>query len=508
MNVRLLEGDAVEQMQTLEAASIDSCVTDPPYGLEFMSVAWDTFKDGRKGGERVPNTWGDHGSKEHPRNAYETAHIAAKKNRAFGEFSQAWAIEVLRVLKPGGYLLAFGGTRTYHRLTCAIEDSGLQVRDCLMWLHGQGFPKGKGQLKPAWEPIVLARKPAPAPWLNVDGCRIDGVAERPGTTPPTQTNHHAYGDRIRVPYQPNTAGRWPANCVLSHNPDCLVTAQRPIISAWESYENLCDSCAERAAKNEKPATPGTRASTATKRVEPTTNGREKLSRLDTSRAGTGCSDGMKAGSTSISSSTEKSGRMQTDLFLTGSSSTTSTRTSKTTGSQTCSSCGEPITQRTITETRLSPTQPTESSSGCAPECAVRLLDEQSGVLRSGGKAGSSYQQQHMGTYTPGPNQESAFFGSSGGASRFFFTAKASPSERRPYNDHPTVKPLALMQWLVRLVTPAGGTVLDPFCGSGTTLIAADREGFDAIGIDSDPHAIEITRRRVTEDAKLFAEVTV
>lgn len=94
-----------------------------------------------------------------------------------------------------------------------------------------------------------------------------------------------------------------------------------------------------------------------------------------------------------------------------------------------------------------------------------------------------------------------------GTLRFRYCAKASPAERRPYNSHPTVKPLALCEWLVKLVTPPGGTVLDPFCGSGSVLIAADRLGFSSVGIDSDPHAIEIARRRVQEDAgPLIAEV--
>jgi DNA modification methylase len=137
VTVRLLEGDALVRLAETEAASIDACVTDPPYGLGFMGRMW------------------DHGIPGVP----------------------YWT-EVLRVLKPGSHLVAFGGTRTYHRLTCAAEDAGFEIRDCLMWLYGSGFPKGKGCLKPGWEPIVLARKPAPAPWLNVDGCRIGTESTR------------------------------------------------------------------------------------------------------------------------------------------------------------------------------------------------------------------------------------------------------------------------------------------------------------------------------------------
>ncbi len=125
--VQLLTGDCREQLKALPDNSIDSIVTDPPYELGFMGKKWDSTGI-----------------------AYSV---------------EMWA-ECLRVLKPGGHLLAFGGTRTYHRMTCAIEDAGFKIRDCIQWLYGTGFPKslnlegGLGTaLKPANEPIVLARKP-------------------------------------------------------------------------------------------------------------------------------------------------------------------------------------------------------------------------------------------------------------------------------------------------------------------------------------------------------------
>lgn len=99
------------------------------------------------------------------------------------------------------------------------------------------------------------------------------------------------------------------------------------------------------------------------------------------------------------------------------------------------------------------------------------------------------------------------FGDTGSAARFFYTAKASSEDRGAGNRHPTVKPTDLMRYLVRLVTPPGGTVLDPFAGSGTTLLAADREQFDAIGIEIDPVYVEIIRRRLYDDAPLFAAVS-
>src|ERR1051325_3194619 len=109
---QILTGDVLVKLPTLEANSFDAVLCDPPYGLSFMGKAWDHGVPG-------PDVWS----------------------------------EVLRVLKPGAPLLAFGGSRTFHRLTCAIEDAGFAVSDTLCWLYGSGFPKGKSQLKPAWEPI-------------------------------------------------------------------------------------------------------------------------------------------------------------------------------------------------------------------------------------------------------------------------------------------------------------------------------------------------------------------
>lgn len=133
-------GDCLEVLPTLPENSVDAVVTDPPFGLEFMSVAWDSFAV-PKGAPRTPNTWGDYGSKEHPRDATSVARITRNKAQAFQEFSEQWAREVLRVLKPGGYAIIWGGERTYHRMACAVEDSGFVVRFMLVHIQSQGFPK-------------------------------------------------------------------------------------------------------------------------------------------------------------------------------------------------------------------------------------------------------------------------------------------------------------------------------------------------------------------------------
>ncbi len=131
MTAYLYTGKCLAYLQTMPSDSIDSIVTDPPYGLKFMNHAWDYD---------VPTT-------------------------------ETW-VEALRVLRPGGYLLAFAGTRTQHRMAVRIEDGGFEIRDSIIWVYAQGMPKSGG-LKPAHEPIIMARKPGKSS-LNIESCRTDG----------------------------------------------------------------------------------------------------------------------------------------------------------------------------------------------------------------------------------------------------------------------------------------------------------------------------------------------
>lgn len=206
--MQLLHGDCAELLKTLPSNSISSVVTDPPYGLGFMSLAWDKT---------------------------DIANDVA-----------LWR-EVLRVLKPGGHLAAFGGTRTYHRMACAIEDAGFEIRDQIQWIYSSGFPKSRNPegrwkgwgtgLKPANEPIVLARKPLSertveenlARWdagaLHIDACR---VGDEPRFMPPAMQNSER-----RVPILKSTGfypgrwvqGRWPANVI--HDDSDEATADFP-----------------------------------------------------------------------------------------------------------------------------------------------------------------------------------------------------------------------------------------------------------------------------------------
>jgi len=298
MTYKLHLGDCLDVLATLSDNSVDSIVTDPPYGLSFMGKKWD----------------------------YDVPSVAI------------WE-QCLRVLKPGGHLLAFAGTRTQHRMACRIEDAGFEIRDMIAWVYGSGFPKShnlegdhKGwgtALKPALEPITMARKPFSSTVaanviqygtgaINVDGCRV-------GT-------------------------------------ETIITAEKKKGSSFTSVGN--------------------------------------------SAGFNGCN------------ASEHVGRWPANIIHDGSN-----------------------------------------------EAALSL------------KSGA----------------------------RFFYTAKAGKVDRESENNHPTVKPTMLMAYLCRLITQPGGTILDPFMGSGSTGKAATINGFRFIGIERDPEYHKISEARISNqhEGRLF-----
>jgi site-specific DNA-methyltransferase (adenine-specific) len=248
MNVDLRLGDSRRVLDELDANSIDSCVTDPPYALT----------SGKKGGtgpasQNVASPAG--------RSRITTGFMGNAWDNGDTAFDPAFWVEVLRVLKPGSHVLAFGGTRTYHRLACAIEDAGFEIRDQIGWVYGSGFPKSHNQhgdwegwgtaLKPAWEPIVMARKPLVgtvagnlAEWgvgaLNVDGCRVEGApwtAHR--ATGLGSVKFFTEGETPIIDKAPHDLGRWPANLIHDGSDEVLAAfpqARGQIADASSSSE--------------------------------------------------------------------------------------------------------------------------------------------------------------------------------------------------------------------------------------------------------------------------------
>jgi site-specific DNA-methyltransferase (adenine-specific) len=384
MTYKILKGNSLDLLPTLADNSIDAIVTDPPYELGFMGKTWD--------------------------------------NSGIAYSLELWQ-QCLRVLKPGGHLLAFSGSRTYHRMVVSIEDAGFEIRDMISWISNKTFPKslnigkaidktqesntnewhgwGTG-LKPTVEPIVMARKPVEGTVANnvltygTGGINID--ASRIGTESVTintfDNGAKPFGDAVGEPYtSKQSTGRWPANLILD-------------------------------------------------------------------------------------------------------------------------------------------------------EYTAELLDEQSGQTKpSKGRTGKVGGQQGLYENGHSPDYESTWpTDNGGGASRFFYVAKASKRDRnegledledsgqhkwngsvghrgvgdyypdgtpRPVNPmknfHPTVKPTALMQYLIKLVTPPGGTVLDPFTGSGSTGKAAILDSFYFIGIEMTEEYLPIIEGRLKHAEAKVAE---
>ena len=405
-------GDSLDVLKTMAENSIDSVITDPPYELGFMNKGWD-----KSGVANNVDFWK----------------------------------EVYRVLKPGGHLLSFGGARTFHRMTCAVEDAGFEIRDCLSWLYGSGFPKSMDVSKAIDKYLKVApESPNKGKW-------------NPGSQGSGPTHNNGYGDTEEFDFEPvsQEAKDWKGWGTA------LKPAWEPIILARKPLRNTVSESVLQwgtGALNIE----GTRVST-----EDNLNGG---SYGKTSRDTDQYFNGKKPGG--AGEFIQPSGRWPANIIL--------------------------------------------------DEEAAKILDEQSGVSKSRPRTKSK--EHHEGTVTTfARGSETSPHRDSGGASRFFYIAKTSTAEReegleeletrdfdvgdeRPSggswerrtgkkpalraNHHPTVKPITLMRYLIRLVTPPDGTVLDPFCGSGSTGCATMLEDFNFIGIDLDPEYIEISRARI------------
>jgi len=400
---RLLNGDCIEVLKTLPDASVDSVVTDPPYELGFMGKKWDASGI-----------------------AYNV---------------ELWQ-ECLRVLKPGGHLLSFGGTRTYHRMAVAIEDAGFEIRDSLHWICGSGFPKSLDVSK-------VIDKAAGARGHEGKNFRVDGGVG-------TASYRATVDPREYVRPEPITDATkswlgWGTALKPAHEP--VVVARKPLV--------------------------GTVAANVQQHGTGALN-------IDVCRV---------------------PGKLEGDP----------NRFAKTDGGSFASFTTPPVVRndgRWPPNILLSHTP--ECAETCAKDCPVAEMDRQSGTSTSkaAARGGTSPNPMSWGTGREDGNVVKRHT-DSGGASRFFpvfrYQAKASRSERGQDNKHPTVKPVALMAWLVKLVTPPGGTVLDPFMGSGTTGVAAVGAGFAFIGIEREAEYFRICEARVVaatpeqpEQKELFA----
>ena len=411
--------------------SVDAIVTDPPYGLEFMGKEWDGA-DGFRRSLNAADAGRDNvfGRSSRTSPEYRAGHI-------FQEWVELWAAEALRVLKPGGHMLAFGGSRTWHRLAAGIEDAGFEIRDSIAWLYGSGFPKSLDVSKAidkaaGAEREVIGRHPNAATSLgngvNMDGGKAHEIVNV--TTPATDAAREweGWGTALKPAFEPIVVARKPlagtvAQNVLTHGTGAL----------------HIDACR---IPTEDDLNGGAYATAGARQVSSSLN-----------------PSGMNvAGATAHGEFTQPSGRWPTNVV---------------------------IDEHTATE--LDRQAPATGGMGKA-----------SGpTLRGAVDAGVAYGAQK------GLVGEPAFHGDGlGGASKFFPTFRYQakpPKSERPLGGgvaHPTVKPVPLVQWLMRLVTPPGGTVLDLFAGSGTAVEAALLEQFEVVVIEREAEYLPLIDSRI------------
>ena len=440
-NAVVYHGSNLDVLPTLPDNSVDAIVTDPPYELGFMGKSWDSSGI-----------------------AYSV---------------ELWQ-ECLRVLKPGGHLLAFGGSRTWHRIAVAIEDAGFDVRDSIAWLYGSGFPKSMDVAK-AIEGKLTTGSSNKANFKNLNGEQVDrgdwGIAKQQFEHGQRETNYDETAGETRLgKLEPTTdeAKKWQGwGTALKPAFEPIVVARKPLPKGSTVAANV----------------------------------------LEWGVGGLNI-DGSRIGFRDDADRKESTTKNQHADF----------GTAPMTGNNTYGD--------------YSMVQPTNyNPPGRWPaniildEYTAGLLDEQTADLK-----GATSRTTHVdrGPFTTGVGElvPDAVYGDSGGASRFFYVAKASKKDRNEgldelplrksdqrsataaglweqmeapkQNFHPTVKPTALMEYLVKLVTPPGGTVLDPFTGSGSTGKAALLNGFKFIGIELTADYLPIIEGRLKHAAETYA----
>ena len=438
----LLRGNCLELLTTLGDCSVDSIVTDPPYELGFMGKHWD--------------------------------------NSGIAHNVKLWA-ECLRVLKPGGHLLAFGGTRTYHRMACAIEDAGFEIRDSIHWTYGSGFPKSLnvGKAIDKGEGENRDRQLRFTEWMRSTGITAKQIDLITGTCMGAHYTTH--------PSQPAIATADMFDALRPHLPEVPEEIERLVAERtgieWPEYKNRPVVGAKISGIYNKDEGPRhTIGSLKSVKVSITTSATDAAKQWD------GWGTALKPShepivvarkplTCTVAANVQEwgTGALNIDGCRVGYGGQLKWAEPRDMGFGGGSDSGsvvalENTAGRWPANTIL--THHPDCESECVEGCPCKEMGEPSRFFTQ-----TSYDEPDDWPTT-------------------LYYAKASSSERGEFNHHPTVKPVALMRHLVRLVTPPNGTVLDPFLGSGTTAVAAVLEGFDWVGCELTPDYWPIIESRV------------
>lgn len=471
MTIKVYNGDCAEVMTQLESDSVDAIVTDPPYGLAFMGAKWDTFgRDKQYGNDSMEvrrKKALDYATtnKGAPRygNGHGPGKLTAAEALAFQNAMTPIFKEAIRVAKPGAHLLCFGGTRTFHRMTCAIEDAGWEVRETIMWVYGSGFPKSMD--------VAKAIDKASGYVGEVIGERTVDVGMQGGhmhagrkqqqqqvfSLSPQAKEWQGWGTCLKPAWEPIIVARKPLDGTVAHNVLTWGTGAINIDACRVAYESDADRDSARPQG-------------------------EATSKAAGHLAGGGDFD-VKRKSFDV---VQKEGRFPANLVHDGSEEVvrlfpqSNGQQADVTGNEP----SHPADGVCYGEYNGRHSFAKRGDTGSAARFFNTLRDGEESADRTYADKGSTNFAAK-----PGMRREPVT------ADRFFYCAKASKKDRGEGNDHPTVKPNALMRWLVRLVCPRGGTVMDPFMGSGSTGLACIDEGMDFIGIEREKHYVEIAEKR-------------